>query len=267
MSVMHYRRSRWILALAAGCLIAFAGVKTTSADPVAADASAPSPQVTEAIKAKLNDPNSLLGVLVAKMPELRAGIEARLREAVASDGLIGLEDESFRIGWEYGQRYMRRFARNADGPALLDFLKSLRGVIEKMHNASAIGCFDWMFGAKPLNLAEAGISVDDIKAVNAAMVAVIRTGSKGRPAPPPSDGVDDLVSQVATRAYATAKGSEAGWAYLSNPTKASTDHEKASVCKDVDALYGEILALPKDDAIAVARVLFTSSKPPERNLK
>ncbi|HKJ73386.1 MAG TPA: hypothetical protein VKA19_04660 [Alphaproteobacteria bacterium] len=260
MSVMHYRRSRWILALAAGCLIAFAGVKTTSADPVAADASAPSPQVTEAIKAKLNDPNSLLGVLVAKMPELRAGIEARLREAVASDGLIGLEDESFRIGWEYGQRYMRRFAQTADGAALLDFLKSLRTVVTKMHNASAIGCFDWMFGDKPLDIQKSGITIDDVKAVDAAMIAVIRTGAEGKPQPP-AKNIDDLVSQVATRAYAAAKSYEAGWAFLSNPGKVTTDHEKASVCKDVDALYGEILALPKDNAVAVTRVLFASSKP------
>ena len=67
-----------------------------------------------------------------------------------------------------------------------------------------------------------------------------------------------LVSQVATRAFVAAKGYESGWALLGNPHAAANDHDKAGICTDVKALYGEILALPKDQAIAVTRVLFAS---------
>jgi hypothetical protein len=232
------------------------------ADAVASQASAPTATIADEITDILNDPDSLVGTLARDVPELRSAMETRLRDAAEAEGIIGLRDEAFRIGWEYGQRTMPRFADTADGQALLDFLTTLNAVVTKMDSAGSVACYEAMFGKKPLNVATSGITVDDVKAVNNAIIAVIRTGSSGT-AHPKTRAADALVSQVATRAYAAAKGYESGWPLLSDPHKAGNDHDKAAVCKDVSALYGEILALPKEQAIAVARVLFSTDKAPQ----
>ena len=250
-------RSPWTFALATALLMIGAPVSMATAEPVATQASTPPVGINEAIESRLDDPDGLLGVLVAQMPDLRAGIEARLRLAVDSQGLMGLQDEAFRLGWEYGQRYIMRFADAADGEALLHFMTGMESILTKMHAVGPVQCFNWMFGGVPLDIEQSGITVDDVKSINEAMVEVIRTGAKGSPVPA-GKGTAALVSQVATRAFVAAKGYESGWALLGNPHAAANDHDKAGICTDVKALYGEILALPKDQAVAVTRVLFAS---------
>ena len=257
---MPNMRSPWTYALAAALLMLGAPAGMASAEPVAAQASTPMTGVNEAIRSELDDPDGLLGVLVMQMPDLRAGIEARLRLAIDSQGVMGLQDEAFRLGWEYGQRYIMRFADAADGEALLNFMTGMESILTKMHAAGPVKCFNWMFGGEPLDIEQSGITVDDVKAINDAMVAVIRTGAKGSPVPADKDTAA-LVSQVATRAFVAAKGYESGWPLLGNPHAASNDHDKAGICTDVKALYSEILALPKDQAVAVTRVLFASDTP------
>jgi hypothetical protein len=255
------KTGRQSISWAAAALILFAAGHAR-ADAVASQASAPTSTVADEITSILNDPDSLVGTLAHDVPELRSAMETRLRDAAEAEGIIGLRDEAFRIGWEYGQRYMARFADRADGQALLDFLTSLKAVVTKMDSVGSVQCYDSMFGAKPLNVASSGVTVADVKAVNDAIIAVIRTGAAETAQPAPK-APDALVSQVATRAYAAAKGYESGWALLSDPQKAGNDHDKAAVCKDVSALYGEILSLPKGQAIAVARVLFSTKKAPQ----
>lgn len=248
--------------IAAGVL-ALAGLGiggTIHAEPVANQASAPTVTVATEIDALLADPESVLGVLVAQMPALRTPIEARLRAAGDVGGIMSMRDEAFRVGWEYGQRYMARFARAADGPALLSFLTALDGIVTKMHDADAVDCFNWMFGADPLDLQKAGITIADVTALNDGIVAVIRSGADGTPVPPRKETAA-LISEVAARAAAKTKGYESGWAAMSDPHSATDDHVKAGVCKAVKALYGEILALPMDDAVAVSRVLFGKESP------
>ncbi len=231
------------------------------ATSVAAQASAPTAGLNDAIESELNDPNTLLGVLVAEMPELRSGVEARLRSAIESQGVLALPDESFRLGWEYGQRYITRFAGAADGTALLNFMTSMEGVLTKMHDAGPVKCFNWMFGGEPLDIVQSGITVQDVRSISDSMIAVIRSGAAGKPVVPGDDTVQ-LVSEVARRAQEATKGYESGWALLGNPHAAANDHDKAGICKDVKALYAEILALPKDQAVAVTRVLFAGKTPP-----
>jgi hypothetical protein len=243
-------------------LLAVASSGRAHADAVASQVSAPTATVADEIADILGEPDSLLGVLTAEVPELRAAFETRLRDTAEREGVIGLRDEGFRIGWEYGQRYTPRFAEKADGDALVGFLTALKAIVIKMDGAGGTRCYDWMFGGEPLDLSPTGITIEDVKAVNDAMAAVISTGAR-KTATSLAKASDTLVSQVATRAYASAKGYEAGWALLSNPHKPGDDRSKVAACKDVAALYGEILALPKPDAIAVTRVLFTTNKTPQ----
>ena len=233
---------------------------TVYAEPVANQASAPTVTVTTEIETLLADRDSALGILVAQIPELRTPIEARLRAAGEVGGVMSMRDEAFRVGWEYGQRYMARFANAADGAALLSFLRALDGIVTKMHDAGAVDCFNWMFGAEPLDLDKAGITIADVTALNDGIIAVIRSGAAGQPAPQRKETAA-LISEVVARASAKTKGFESGWAAMGNPHSVTSDHDKAGVCKAVKALYDEILALPMDDAVAVSRVLFGKEAP------
>jgi hypothetical protein len=248
--------------IAAGALVlaSLGAGGTVYAEPVASQASAPTASVTSEIDALLADPDSVLGTLVAHVPDLRTPIETRLRAAGESDGIMAMRDEAFRAGWEYGQRYMARFADAADGPALLSFLAALDRVVIKMHDADPVSCFDWMFGAEPLDLDKAGITVADVNALNDGIVAVIRTGAAAKPVPPGAN-VGALIQEVTTRAATKTKGYESGWTAMADPHAVTNDHDKAGVCKAVKALYGEILALPMDDAVAVSRMLFAKESP------
>jgi len=123
-----------------------------------------------------------------------------------------------------------------------------------------VECFNWMFGAEPLDLNQAGITIPDVTALNDGIVAVIRTGAAGKKIAPGNE-VAALISGVVTRASAKTKGFESGWTAMGDPHSVTDNHDKAGVCEAVNALYGEILALPKDDAVAVSRILFGQERP------